>query len=72
MLVIAVAYERHTTRDALVPPELFRRRTPGKHHKKPHICISVKLAAAVLLVSFLHYVAFSIGTFYLALYYQVR
>ncbi|KAJ3512331.1 hypothetical protein NMY22_g15364 [Coprinellus aureogranulatus] len=55
LLVAAGIHERFTKRDCLFPPTLFRKPT----------------AVLILVISFLHYFAFTSGTFYLALYYQV-
>ncbi|KIJ45566.1 hypothetical protein M422DRAFT_59756 [Sphaerobolus stellatus SS14] len=54
LLGAGVAYEMYTSRVAIFPPAMFRSRTE----------------VIILLISFLHNVAFNAGTFYLALYYQ--
>ncbi|KAF8527905.1 MFS general substrate transporter [Hysterangium stoloniferum] len=54
MLLLGVAYEVRTTRVAILPKALFKSRTE----------------VIILIISFLHNVAFNAGTFYLALYFQ--
>ncbi|KAF8898411.1 amino acid permease ScVBA-like protein [Infundibulicybe gibba] len=48
-------YETYTKRDCLFPPSTFRNRT----------------AIIILIITFLHNLAFNAGTFYLALFFQV-
>ncbi|KAL4069436.1 major facilitator superfamily domain-containing protein [Scleroderma citrinum] len=54
ILVLGGFYEMHTKRDALFPPAAFRSFT----------------VVIILVVTFLHNLAFNSGTFYLALYFQ--
>ncbi|TEB39354.1 amino acid permease ScVBA-like protein [Coprinellus micaceus] len=54
LLVAAGIWECYTKRECLFPPTMFRKPT----------------AVFVLVISFLHYFAFTSGTFYLALFYQ--
>ncbi|KAG6332711.1 hypothetical protein ID866_6381 [Astraeus odoratus] len=54
VLVLGGFYEVHTKRDALFPPSAFRSLT----------------VVIILVVTFLHNLAFNAGTFYLALYFQ--
>ncbi|KAF9568550.1 MFS general substrate transporter [Agrocybe pediades] len=54
VLIAGVVYEKHTTRDRLFPLSMFQNIT----------------TVAVLVISFLHNVAFTAGTFYLALFFQ--
>ncbi|KAF9243867.1 major facilitator superfamily domain-containing protein [Melanogaster broomeanus] len=54
-LVVGGFYEAHTKRDALFPPTAFRSLT----------------VVFILIITFLHNLAFTAGTFYLALYFQV-
>ncbi|GLB36438.1 putative major facilitator superfamily protein [Lyophyllum shimeji] len=54
VLVCGGFYEARTSRDCLFPPSTFRDLT----------------AVTILVVTFLHNLAFTAGTFYLALYYQ--
>ncbi|PPQ66125.1 hypothetical protein CVT26_010926 [Gymnopilus dilepis] len=54
ILLCAAFYEKRTTRDCLFPPTAFKNMT----------------TVSILLISFFHNVAFTAGTFYLALFYQ--
>jgi len=54
ILIFGGFYEVHTSRDALFPPVAFRSLT----------------VVCVLVITFLHNLAFNAGTFYLALYFQ--
>ncbi|KZT40107.1 MFS general substrate transporter [Sistotremastrum suecicum HHB10207 ss-3] len=54
LLIAAGFYEAYTTRDALIPPMLFKQRT----------------TLAVFVASYMHNFAFTSGTYFLALYYQ--
>ncbi|OAX44881.1 MFS general substrate transporter [Rhizopogon vinicolor AM-OR11-026] len=56
ILICGGFYEVHTTREALFPPAAFKSLT----------------VVIILTVTFLHNFAFTAGTFYLALYFQVR
>ena len=74
VLVLGGIYEVRTKRDALFPPIAFRDRTIGTGTirillgKRSLTCVTV----ITLAVTFLHNFAFNAGTFYLALYFQVR
>ncbi|KAL4068288.1 major facilitator superfamily domain-containing protein [Scleroderma yunnanense] len=71
ILVLGGFYEMHTKRDALFPPAAFRSFTVGKEgvrfidHRSIHYGLVI-----ILVVTFLHNLAFNSGTFYLALYFQ--
>lgn len=73
VLVCGGIYEVRTKRDALFPVTAFKDSTTSKL-----FCESLRQAVIyysspviILVVSFLHNLAFNAGTFYLALYYQV-
>jgi hypothetical protein len=73
LLVIGVVYETRTTRVAVLPSTLFKSRTEGKPllHCDAQVSHS-EGTVVILIVSFFHNVALNAGTFYLAIYYQVR
>jgi hypothetical protein len=67
-------YEVHTTREALFPPAAFKSLTVGKKIAwRGRLSTShMNHVVIILTVTFLHNFAFTSGTFYLALYFQVR
>jgi hypothetical protein len=73
LLISAGVHEVRTTRDALFPRAIFNDLNIGAS-AVPFIFIffSDEALVVLLIVSFLHNVAFNTGTFYLTLYYQVR
>jgi len=39
LLILALVYEAHTTRDALIPPSLFRSTTACEHARQSHLFV---------------------------------
>ena len=75
VLICAGLYERKTTREPLFPPTTFSDLTTGAVSFSVHRCNLLTCSSAavsILVITFLHNFAFTAGTFYLALYYQVR
>ncbi len=73
VLLGGAIYERYTSRDCLFPPTAFTDLTTGTRSFKnleiyDLIC---DLTVITLIITFLHQVTFTSGTFYLALFYQV-
>lgn len=73
ILVCAGFYEVHTTREALFPPAAFKSLTVGKKLALRGFLFGswCEPIVIILTVTFLHNFAFTAGTFYLALYFQV-
>ena len=74
LLALGAAYEVGTSREALFPPQLFKDVSCGsvtsplcqtRHSQITH-------TVAILIVVFLHSFCFTVGTFYIAIYFQVR
>jgi hypothetical protein len=73
LLISAGFHEVYTTRDALFPRAIFNNFNISMSTVSFFGTIfSDILLVIILIVSLLHNVAFNTGTFYLALYYQVR
>ena len=74
VLLLAGIYEVRTKRDALFPPIVFKDRTIGTSSPPALGKLPSHFGSPVitLAVTFLHNFAFNAGTFYLALYLQVR
>lgn len=73
LLISAGVHEVHTSRDALFPRAIFSNFNISMSTMFSLGAIFPDLLLVILLiVSLLHNVAFNTGTFYLALYYQVR
>lgn len=75
ILVCGGFYETYTTRDCLFPPSTFKNITAGSLFLLHPLEANANLAfppVIILFVTFLHNFAFNAGTFYLALYYQVK
>jgi hypothetical protein len=73
ILLLGVFYESRTTRDALFPLNLILQLPIGKLNPIANkLYRSIKpFTASILLLTFLHNVAFTAGTYYLAIYFQV-
>jgi hypothetical protein len=75
MLAAGLFYETQTDRDALLPAQLLKMKGTRKRFCPAHQADKVPftwLTVVVLVASFLHNAAFTNGTFFLALYFQVR
>lgn len=72
ILIIGGFYEVHTGRDALFPPIAFRSFTIGMEFPIGNIHELIDLPVCILIITFFHNLVFNAGTFYLALYFQVR
>lgn len=73
VLLCGGIYEKYTTRECLFPPTTFTDPTTGT---KPSIArrdtiFTCGSTVIILVISFLHQVTFTSGTFYLSLFYQV-
>lgn len=74
LLALGAVYEVVTSREALFPPQLFKDVSCGtvispfrQTHHSP-----ITRTVAILVVVFLHSFCFTAGTFYVAIYFQVR
>ena len=74
LLALGGVYEVRTSREALFPPQLFKDVSCGtaaflfrqiRHSRTIH-------TVAILIVVFLHSFCFATGTYYIAIYFQVR
>lgn len=71
LLLYAGYHEIHTSRECLFPPTSFNNLSTG--YLLPFIFTGLWiLLVVILIITFLHNFAFSAGTFYLALFFQVR
>lgn len=73
LLLYAGCHEKHTSRECLFPPTTLNNLSTGSF--LPFLFSRVPsdiLLAVILIITFLHNFAFSAGTFYLALFFQVR
>lgn len=72
MLICGGVYEVRTRREALFPVTVFTDPTTSKSISSSILTRSAQAQIVIILVvTFLHNIAFNAGTFYLALYYQV-
>lgn len=73
LLAFGAVYEVKTSREALFPPQLFKDISCGI---VPPFCLTKpgihEPTVAILIVVFLHSFCFTTGTFYIAIYFQVR
>lgn len=73
ILICGGFYELRTKREALFPRAIFNNLTTGKKMKAKLRETQLRFSTGIILVvTFLHNFAFNAGTFYLALYFQVR
>ena len=73
LLLFAGFHEKHTSKECLFPPTTLHNLSTG--YLLPiifHGSLSERLLGVILIITFLHNFAFSAGTFYLALFFQVR
>ena len=72
LLLYAGYHEKHTSRECLFPPTTFNNLSTGYLFLFIFTRPSETILAVILIITFLHNFAFSAGTFYLALFFQVR
>jgi len=74
MLALGAAYEVGTSREALFPPQLFKDVSCGSVTSPFRQIWDSQMThtASILIVVFLHSFCFTTGTFYIAIYFQVR
>jgi hypothetical protein len=72
LLLYAGYHEKHTSRECLFPSTTFNNLSTGYSLHFIFTHPSEISLAVILIITFLHNFAFSAGTFYLALFYQVR